>query len=104
MISKNEEIYTAYSWIYAASYINQYNGELLENNSFSNPQRFVIKKVGNLYEVIETKVPRDGSLYEQDLKMLFPEKVMSDILKANVDGTVDSLQIDIQNQIAKLHN
>ena len=103
MISKNEDIYTAYSWIYAASYINRYNGELLEGSSFSMPHRFVLKKVNNTFEVVETKIPRDGDLYEQDLKSIFPEKVVIDILKAATDGTTESLQMDIQNQIAEFY-
>lgn len=104
LISKEDDLFTTYSWIYAASYINRYNGELLENNSFSRPYRFIIKKTDDIYEVVEVTTPRVGALYEQDLKLFFPEKIVGDILKAESDGTVESLQLDIQNQVAEFHN
>ena len=103
LISKSDELYTAYTWICATSYINKYNGELLENNNISAPHRFEIKKTDNGFEVLKVVVPREGTLYQEDVKMLFPEKVANDLLKAETDGTIDDLQIDIQNQVAEFH-
>ena len=103
LISKNDDEYTAYSWICASSYINRYNGELLEGSSFSIPHKVTLVKNNNVFEVVEVVIPRDGALYADDLEKHFPEKVVSDILKADTDGTVENLQMDIQNQIAQFH-
>lgn len=103
LISNNDDVFTAYSWIYAASYINRYNGELLEGNSFSMPHKFIIVKNNNVFEITDVIVPREGAMYEEDLKNYFPEKVLSVILKSEHDGTVENLQLDIQNQIAEIH-
>lgn len=104
LISESDGIYTAYSWIYAASYINKNNGELLESSSISQPHKFVLKKSDSAFKVIDVAIPRDGDDYEEDLKDIFPEKVVNDILKVVNNGTVDNLQIDIQNQVAEYHN
>ena len=103
MISKNDDVFVAYSWICASGYINRYNGELLEGSSFSMPHKFILVKSNDVFEVTEVIIPGDGALYLEDLKTHFPEKVVNDILKADTDGTVDQLQIDIQNQIAQIH-
>ncbi len=104
MISKSDDIYIAYCWIYAASYINKYNGELLESGSLSQPCKFEIKKTDGIFEVVDMSFPRDGEQYAEDLKTIFPEKILNDILKVEKNGDIDILQIDIQNQIAEIHN
>ena len=103
LISKSDDTYTAYAWICATSYINKNNGELLENNNLSMPYRIELKKTDETYEITDVIIPRDGSLYQEDLKLYFPENVANDILKADSDGTVASLQMDIQNQVAEFY-
>ena len=67
------------------------------------PHKFTLVKNNDVFEVTEVIIPGDGALYLVDLKTHFPEKVVNDILNADTDGTVDQLQIDIQNQIAQIH-
>lgn len=103
LISIDDDVFTAYSWICASGYINRYNGELLEGGSFSMPHKFTLVKNNNGFEVIDVIIPRDGTLYEEDIRTHFPEKVASAVLKADTDGTVAQLQNNIQNQLAQIH-
>ena len=103
LISKSEDIYTAYAWIYAASYVKKSGGELLEGNGFSVPYVFTISSDGVEFTVDKAEFPSDGT-YAEDLENLFPPKVLNNINKAQTDGTIESLQMDIQNQIAEFHN
>jgi hypothetical protein len=67
------------------------------------PHKFIIEKNNNVFEITDVIVPREGAMYEEDLENYFPEKVLSVILKSEHDGTIEQLQLDIQNQIAEVH-
>ena len=81
LISKSDEIYNAYAWVYAASYIKQSGGELQERSAFSVPHKFTFIK-----------------------ERLFPKNVLSAMDKVQSDGTIQELETDIQNQIAEFYN
>ena len=55
--------------------------------------------IDNEYVVIDSRIPRDGSLYNKDMKNIFPYWVRKDMDDIYMDGTIERLQLDIQEQV-----
>ena len=79
-----ENDYYVYSWILESTY--ESDGEVLHEQSASSyPCRFELKKENNNYKVTNFDVPRDGNLYNEDLKIYFPKYVRDKMEKLH-DG------------------
>ncbi len=87
-----------YAWVLQAKYYIK-NNEIKEINSSSIPYKFILKKVDNKYNVIDSTIPRDGSYYYNDIKKIFPKNIINDINNINSNGTIDELKLDVAQQI-----
>ena len=46
----------------------------------------------------DSKIPRDGSYYAVDMKNIFPDSVRNDMEEVHTDGTIERLELDIEQQ------
>ena len=83
---KDDETYV-YIWALVESYYVQ-DGKLISNGGYSIPHKFIIKD----NEIIDYKIPRDGSEYSKSIKEIFPLDIRN---KLN-DDLVDGNKIDNQ--------
>ena len=69
--------------------------------SYSLPFKITVKKQEQIdkYSVIESKYPRDGSYYAEDIDNLFPASVIKEMKKLHKDGTFERMQLDIEEQV-----
>ena len=95
---KSDDLIYVYAWVLQEKYYLE-NNEVQKNNSLSIPYKFMIRKVNDNYDVIDSRIPRDGSYYEDDMKNIFPSSVRNDIDEINDNGTIDELELDIKQQI-----
>ena len=95
---KNNDLIYVYAWVLQEKYYLE-NNEIKEINSSSIPYKFMIRKVNDNYDVIDLRIPRDGSYYEEDMKNIFPSSIRNDIDEINENGTIDELKLDIGQQI-----
>ena len=81
---RKENDYYVYAWVLESTY--ESDGEVLyEQSASSYPCRFELKKENNNYKVTNFDVPRDGNLYNEDLKKYFPKYVRDKMEKLH-DG------------------
>ncbi len=97
---RNKE-YFVYAWVRESKYYLE-NEELKEDSASSIPYKFVVKKNSNGYYVSDFKMPRDGNLYQKDMKNIFPYWVRQDMKSVDTDGTKQKLSLEIEEQ-AKLY-
>lgn len=97
---KNEKYYV-YAWVRESTYYLD-NQKLIEDSSSSIPYKFVVIKENDEFYVDDSRIPRDGSYYYNDMKNIFPKSVRDDMENIHNDGTIEKLNIDILNQ-AKLY-
>lgn len=98
---KRDKLYYIYAWVRESKYYLD-NDELKEDSSFSIPHKFVVEKTNDQYLVTDSRIPRDGSYYSEDMKNIFPISVRRDMDKVHSDGTVVRLGMEIEEQ-AKLY-
>lgn len=48
------------------------------------------------YTVADSIKPRDGSLYSEDMKSIFPSDVRKNMSNSYYDGTTNKLELDIE--------
>lgn len=77
---KDDETYV-YIWALIESYYVQ-DGKLISNSGSSIPYKFIIKD----NEIIDYKIPRDGSGYSKSLKEIFPVDIRNKLNNDLVDG------------------
>lgn len=95
-IEKNSH-YNIYAWVLEQKYYLE-NDEIKEDSGSSIPYKFVVKYIDNKYIVTDSRIPRDGSLYAEDMKNIFPKNVRKDMEKIHTDGTYERLQLQIDEQ------
>lgn len=96
-----DEKYYVYAWV-RESYYYLDNQKLIEDSSSSIPYKFVVIKENDEFYVADSRIPRDGSYYYNDMKNIFPKSVRDDMENVYNDGTIEKLNMDILNQ-AKLY-
>ena len=74
------------------------NNEIKQGSGSSIPYKFVVKNNDGKFTVTDSRIPRDGSYYSVDMKNIFPKNVRDDIEKVYVDGTIERLELDIEQQ------
>jgi len=75
------------------------NGEVISDSGFSIPHKFILDKDGDSYRVISYKIPRDGSYYRDDMKVIFPRYVYKKMDEVHRDGTIEKLLFDVDRQM-----
>ena len=98
---KKETLYYVYAWVMEGKYYLE-DGELKQDSASSIPYKFIVEKVNDEYKVIDSRIPRDGSYYKDDLKNIFPRSVRTDIDNCQFDGTIEKLKMELEEQ-AKLY-
>ena len=58
----------------------------------------VVEHIDDEYKVTGSRIPRDGVYYAEDMKNIFPRSVRNDMDRAHTDGTIEKLQLKIDQQ------
>ena len=98
LITERNNNYDVYAWVLEKGYY-QDNNEIIENSSSSIPYKFEIEKIDNEFIVKSYIMPRDGSYYYKDMKDIFPSSVLKEMDNIHTDGTIERLDLEIQEQV-----
>ena len=94
---ERDKHYNIYAWVLEEKYYLE-NNEIKQGSGSSIPYKFVVKNNDGKFTVTDSRIPRDGSYYSVDMKNIFPKNVRDDIEKVYVDGTIERLELDIEQQ------
>lgn len=98
LITENSQNkYYVYAWVVKEKRY-ECDGKIISDTASSIPYKFELMKIDDAFIVENYEIPRDGSYYAEDMKRIFPSKVLKDINKAHTDGTIERLILEIQNQ------
>ncbi len=89
--------YNIYAWVVSEKYYLE-NDEIKQDSGSSIPYKFVVENIDGEFVVTDSRIPRDGSHYADDMKNIFPRSVRNDMDEIYNDGTIERLQLDIQQQ------
>ena len=95
---ESKEKYYVYAWVLQEKYYLD-NDKIIEDTGSSIPYKFELVKENDRYMVSDYEIPRDGSYYAKDMKHIFPNSVLKDIENAQIDGTIEKLSLEIQNEV-----
>lgn len=95
---EDKSYYNVYAWVLEETYYLE-NDEVMKDSGSSIPYKFVVEVIDNEYVVTDSKIPRDGSFYVNDMKNIFPKSVRKNMDNIHKDGTIDRLQLEIQKQV-----
>lgn len=95
---KRYKLYYVYAWVREGKYYLE-NDKIKEASGSSIPYKFVIESINDDYEVTDSIIPRDGSLYSVDMKNIFPKSVRKDMSLVYQDGTIERLHLEINEQL-----
>ena len=93
--------YNIYAWVLEEKYYLE-NSKIKQSSSSSIPYKFVVESIDGKFIVTDSRIPRDGSYYSVDMKNIFPRSVRNDMDEVHNDGTIERLQLEI-NQQTKLY-
>lgn len=94
---KIESLYYIYAWVMEGKYYVE-DDELKEESGSSIPYKFTVKKSNDKFIVSDFKIPRDGTYYSKDMKNIFPKSVRNDMDRIHTDGTIDMLEMEVEEQ------
>lgn len=94
---EREKHYDIYAWVLEGKYYIE-DGEIKQDSGSSIPYKFVVKNIDGKFSVTDLRIPRDGSNYSVDMKNIFPNSVRNDMNEVHTDGTIERLQLDIEQQ------
>lgn len=94
---EKDKNYNIYAWVLEQKYYLE-NEEIKQDSGSSIPYKFVVKSVDGKFSVTDSKIPRDGSYYFIDMKNIFPNSIRNDMDNVHGDGTIERLQLDIDEQ------
>lgn len=89
--------YNVYAWILEEKYYLE-NNEIKQDSGSSIPYKFVVKNIEDKFVVTDSIIPRDGGYYVTDMKKIFPSSVRNDMNNIHIDGTMEKLESDIEQQ------
>ena len=95
---EKDKNYNIYAWVLEEKHYLE-NDEIKQDSGLSIPYKFVVKSVDGKFSVTDSRIPRDGSYYSADMKNIFPNSVKNDMESVHTDGTIERLQLDIEQQI-----
>ena len=90
--------YNVYTQVLIGNYYLE-NNEIKNDSIYSIPYKFVIENNNDEFVVTNSQTPRDGSYYLVDMKNKFPSSVRENIENASTDGTIEKLQLEINEQV-----
>lgn len=96
----NNLIYNVYAWVLQEKYYID-NNEIIKDSSSLILYVFIVEKIDDKFNVIDFKIPKDGTYYEDDMKNIFPNRGKSKMKRVDIDGTIDRLQLKIQEQLSR---
>lgn len=94
---ETEKLYYVYAWVVDGRYYLD-NEEIKQDSSSSIPYVFVVEKMDEEYVVTDSRIPRDGSYYANDMKNMFPLSVRSDMERLQVDGTIEKMILEVEEK------
>ncbi len=94
---EKDKLYNVYAWVLTGKFCLE-DGEIKEDSGYSIPHRFTVENIDGEFIVADSRIPRDGSYYPDDMKNIFPGSVRKDMEKAHSDGTIERLQSEIEQQ------
>lgn len=94
----NHKLYNVYAWVLEETYYLE-NNEINQDSGSSIPYKFAVEHINDEYKVTDSRIPRDGSYYAEDMKNIFPRSVRNDMDEIHNDGTIEKLKMDIQKQV-----
>lgn len=90
--------YNVYTWVLQEQYfLNE--GQISLYGSFSMPFKFVVQKTEQGFVVTDSRFPRDGSYYTEDMKNLFPKEVRKNMEQFYKDGTYERLKLQVNKDV-----
>lgn len=95
----NHKFYNVYAWVLEEKYYLE-NNKIKQDSSSSVPYMFVVEHTNDEYKVTDSRIPRDGTYYAEDMKNIFPRSVRNDMDEVYNDGTIEKLEKDIQKQLS----
>ena len=100
---ERDKHYNIYAWVLEKKYYLE-NNEIKEDSASSIPYKFVVKNIDGKFTVTDSRIPRDGSYYSEDMKNIFPSGVRKDMENVYVDGTIERLKLDIEEKVSLYFN
>lgn len=94
----NHKLYIVYAWVLEEKYYLE-NNKIKQDSSSSIPYMFVVEHTNDKYKVTDSRIPRDGVYYAEDMKNIFPRSVRKDMDEVHNDGTIKKLKMDIEKQL-----
>lgn len=94
---ESQKLYYIYAWVLEETYYSE-NDEIKQGRGSSIPYKFVVENIDGKFIVTDSIIPRDGSFYVEDMKNIFPSGVINDMDRIYTDGTMERLQLDIDQQ------
>ena len=98
---ERDSIYHISAWVMDGKYYLE-NDELKKDSGSSMLYKFKVEKANDNFVVTDSRYPRDGSYYAEDMKNMFDKYVRSDMEKIHTDGTIGMLDMEVEEQ-AKLY-
>lgn len=94
-------LYYVSAWVMDGKYYLD-NDILKQDSGSSIPYKFKVEKINDEFVVTDSKCPRDGSYYVDDMKNIFNKSVRKEMETVHTDGTIDMLDMEVEEQ-AKLY-
>ena len=94
-------LYYVSSWVLGGTYYLE-NDMLKKDSGYSMPYKFKVEKVNGEFIVTDSRYPRDGNYYVEDMKNMFSKYVRNDMEEIHIDGTIDMLEMEVSEK-AKLY-
>lgn len=100
LVEENNSQFNIYAWVLQEQCYKD-KSDIMNYGSFSVPFKFVVEKQESdgAFIVVDSRYPRDGSYYAEDMKNLFPKSVIKQMEKIHEDGTFERLQIQVNEQV-----
>ena len=96
--TEKESKYNVYAWVVCQKHYLE-NSDIKIDSGYSMPHKFVLEKQSDTFIVTESRIPRDGTYYAEDMKNIFPKSVINDMDNVYSDGTIDRLEMQIDEQL-----
>lgn len=94
----NYTLFNIYAWVLEERYYLG-NNEIIQDGSSSIPYKFVVELIDDTFIVTDSRIPRDGSYYADDIRNIFPKDVRNKLEKIHQDGTVDKLILENKQKV-----
>ena len=94
----NYTLFNIYAWVLEERYYLG-NNEIIQDGASSIPYKFVVELIDDTFIVTDSRIPRDGSYYADDIRNIFPKDVRDKLEKIHQDGTVDKLILENKQKV-----